>query len=253
MTRDEYMSAEKLTDGAYDGSKGYDVHHAYFAQFVTSEVTETLLSYIRPERLLASRDIHLNDVPLHLWDNLPYLPIIMSKAKEFGDNTSLSTKVCVYKTAARLWLKANGGLPLWRIRYQYYPRMTGDPEHWIYSYAVGSTPESALIAFRGLNPQMAIYEMIAEKQMTAVEHIIAWIESSRPHYERLIELERDRKARTIAGTLTRYNEGLALRAFNIVSDAYREATRGGDMFREDHSPATILDAAKALLTWELEQ
>lgn len=89
--------------------------------------------------------------------------------------------------------------------------------------------------------------------MTAVEHMIAWIESSRPHYERACELERDRKARAIAGTLTRYNHGLALRAFNIVTSAYDEATRGGDMFPEQWTARTILDAAAALLEWEMEQ
>lgn len=83
--------------------------------------------------------------------------------------------------------------------------------------------------------------------MTAVEHIIAWIESSRPHYERLLQLELDRKAENF-----RYNSSLAHRAVNIVTDAYREAVTGGDMLAEDHSPKTILDAAKALLEWELE-
>jgi hypothetical protein len=83
--------------------------------------------------------------------------------------------------------------------------------------------------------------------MTAVEHIIAWIESSRPHYERLLQLGIDRKAGNF-----RYNSSLALRALNIVTDAYSEAVRGGDMFAEQHSPATLLDAARALLDWELE-
>jgi hypothetical protein len=89
--------------------------------------------------------------------------------------------------------------------------------------------------------------------MTAIEHMIAWIESSHPHYVRLCNLERDRKARESAGTLTRHNAGLAMRAFNIVCDAYSEATRGGDMFPEQWTPGDLLDASKALLTWELEQ
>lgn len=84
--------------------------------------------------------------------------------------------------------------------------------------------------------------------MTAVEHIIAWIESSRPHYERLVQLERDRK-----GFDARFNGRVAGDAFSIVSSAYREATRGGDMFAEEHTPRTLLDASAALLEWELEQ
>jgi hypothetical protein len=91
------------------------------------------------------------------------------------------------------------------------------------------------------------------KAMTDVEHMIAWIESSREHYERACQLERDRKEREAAGTLTRYNHGLALRAFNIVGSAYDEATHGGDMFPEQWSARKILDAATALLEWEMEQ
>lgn len=83
--------------------------------------------------------------------------------------------------------------------------------------------------------------------MTAVEHMIAWIESSRAHYDRLLKLEQDRKALN-----ERWNASLAQRALFIVADAYNEATRGGDMFAKDQSPATLLDAAKALLVWELE-
>lgn len=159
MNRKEYMDSDKLTNGAYDGSKGHDVHHAYFSQYVNSWITDTVLQRIGKERLLNSRDVHLNDIPLKLWDDLPMTRRIEEKAREYGDNTSLSTKVCVYKTAARLWLKANGGLPLWRIRYQ-YPRMAGDPEHWIYSYAVGSVPESALVAFRAINPGTVCHEIM---------------------------------------------------------------------------------------------
>jgi hypothetical protein len=159
MTRQEYMNANKLTDGAYDGSKGHDVHSAYFAQFVNQTVTNTVLDRIGKERLLASRDVHLNDVPLKLWDDLPMTRHIEEKAREFGDNTSLSTKVCVYKTAARLWLKANGGLPLWRVRYE-WPRMAGDSEHKLYSYAVGSDPRDALQNWQIMNSGTCCFEIV---------------------------------------------------------------------------------------------
>lgn len=159
MNRKEYMDADKLTDGAYDGSKGHDVHHAYFSQFVNSWITDTVLSHIGRERLLASRDVHLNDIPLKLWDDLPWPFGMEKRIREAGENMSLSTKVCIYKTAARLWLKANGGLPLWRIRYE-YPRMAGDPQHLLYSYAVGSDPASALVAFRAQNPGTVCHVII---------------------------------------------------------------------------------------------
>jgi hypothetical protein len=83
--------------------------------------------------------------------------------------------------------------------------------------------------------------------MTAVEHIITWIESSRPEYDKLLQLEIDRKA---AGPGS--NDSIAFRAYMIASSAYRQMVRGGDAYMGEHSPATILDAAKALLEWELE-
>lgn len=84
--------------------------------------------------------------------------------------------------------------------------------------------------------------------MTATEHLIAWIESSREHYDRLLKLERDLKMVDAA----QCNASNAAEAVSIVASAYREATRGGDMFMGEHSPRTLLDAASALLDWELE-
>lgn len=83
--------------------------------------------------------------------------------------------------------------------------------------------------------------------MTAVEHIVTWIESSRPEYERLLKLERDRKQGD-----KRFNASIAHEAFSIAASAYRQMVSGGDAYMGEHSPATILDAAKALLAWELE-
>lgn len=151
MNRKQYMDADKLTNGVYDGSKGQEVHHAYFSQFVDERVTGIVLDTIGADALLASRDIHLNDVPLRLWDNLIFPWHMEKRIKEAGDNLSLSTKVCVYKTAARLWLKANGGLPQWRIRYS-YPSMPGDPPSELYSFAIGSDPDDALDNFKRINP-----------------------------------------------------------------------------------------------------
>jgi hypothetical protein len=83
--------------------------------------------------------------------------------------------------------------------------------------------------------------------MTAVEHIVTWIESSAPHYNRLLVLEQTRKASD-----KRRNRLLASEAFLIAADAYSEMVRGGDAYMGEHTPETILDAAKALLAWELE-
>lgn len=81
--------------------------------------------------------------------------------------------------------------------------------------------------------------------MTAVEHIIAWIESSRPHYERLLSLWRNNKHFS--------DDSNAESALRLAVSAYREMIRGGDAWAHDHSSETLLDAAKAILAWELEE
>lgn len=81
--------------------------------------------------------------------------------------------------------------------------------------------------------------------MTAVEHIIAWIESSRPHYDRLLSLWRHKKHYSTVSN--------AESALRLAVSAYHEMISGGDAWAHDHSPETLLDAAKAILSWELEQ
>lgn len=82
--------------------------------------------------------------------------------------------------------------------------------------------------------------------MTAVEHIVAWIESSRPHYDRLLTLSHNRNSPIWS------DDSKAESAVRLAVSAYREMVKDGDAWAGDHSPATILDAAKALLEWELE-
>lgn len=48
-----------------------------------------------------STDKYLNDVPLKLWDKLPYYPV--GNMRQHGDYLTLAGKVCVYKAAARDW------------------------------------------------------------------------------------------------------------------------------------------------------
>lgn len=161
MNRKEYMDADKLTNGEYDARKGADIHAAYFSQFVNSHVTETVLRCIGRERLLASRDYHLNDIPLKLWDDLVMTGHIAAKAKEFGDNTSLSTKVCVYKQAARLWLAENSPKKVWPARYR-YAGMPGDKQSYINAYAVGETADDALENLIAMNRGPGAHEITGE-------------------------------------------------------------------------------------------
>lgn len=78
--------------------------------------------------------------------------------------------------------------------------------------------------------------------MTNAEHIIEWAKSSRPHYDRLCDLEIDRTKYSAA-----YGASVAV---SIVASAYGEATRCGDM--KPYNADDILDAAKLALRFEKE-
>lgn len=81
--------------------------------------------------------------------------------------------------------------------------------------------------------------------MTAVEHIIAWIESSQPHYRRLLKL-------SVPGNFLS-NRHRAQAAFNLAADAQHEMIRGGDAYKSEQSEMDLLRAAASLCEWRLEQ
>jgi len=85
--------------------------------------------------------------------------------------------------------------------------------------------------------------------MTAQDHILAWIESSREHYDRLLEIS----ARQMAnGSVSSRMKMLS--AANLVNEAYAEMVRTGDASREDfYSPADLVLAVALVVIWELEQ
>lgn len=62
MTRDEFWIAN-----AVNPSKA---HRDFYGQFVNSETIDFVVKGIGAEKLLASRDEHLNDIPLMQWDAL---------------------------------------------------------------------------------------------------------------------------------------------------------------------------------------
>lgn len=81
--------------------------------------------------------------------------------------------------------------------------------------------------------------------MTAEEHIIAWIESSGPHYKRLLNL-------SVPGNFL--SDALrALEAASLAIAAYREMVKGGDAYASEHDASTILGAALELTKWERPQ
>lgn len=88
--------------------------------------------------------------------------------------------------------------------------------------------------------------------MTAQDHVLAWIESSREHYDRLLQLSEFRKAPSAPAHFS----GLHVleSATRLVADAYREMIRGGDALRDDpYSTADLAEAVALVASWELEQ
>ncbi len=88
-------------------------HREYFAQFALPHVLKLVESRIGLPMLLASKDPHLNDIPLVMWDRIwrrdapgkgmwiePGLTI-SALLKESGEGNSAATGVCILKEAAR--------------------------------------------------------------------------------------------------------------------------------------------------------
>lgn len=99
ITRKEHVSREYV-----DAATAMARHREYYSQFVTPEVKQLVLRHIGRERLLRSKDPHLDDIGLALWD--PLIGHIagsevVTLLREAGDFLSLGTGVCILKEAAR--------------------------------------------------------------------------------------------------------------------------------------------------------
>lgn len=96
FTRQDYLSAPR--------SEADMAHRRYYGQFVTPATIACVVAAIGADRLLASTDPHMNDIPLPHWGiaNLPG----SGKFAKAGDYYTLSGCVCLAKEAARQWLEA---------------------------------------------------------------------------------------------------------------------------------------------------
>jgi hypothetical protein len=92
FTRAEYMNASR--------EDGPAAQRRYNAQFVTAQTKSALLLNITKAEILASTNLHFNDIPLKRWDNVPlfYDRTMMTKA---GDYLTQAGKVCILKEAAQ--------------------------------------------------------------------------------------------------------------------------------------------------------
>lgn len=106
-----------------DYINGKVTHRQYYGQFVNEATKKRVIESIGIDKLLNSKDEHLNDIPLKKWDLLggfiwkvrggeeiavmqPHssediLPIDYKLLKEAGEGVSSSTMVCIYKEAGK--------------------------------------------------------------------------------------------------------------------------------------------------------
>jgi hypothetical protein len=98
-----YMRSEYMAESQLDGPAA---HRKYFGQFVTRGTIARVVNHIGAERLMASKDPHMNDIPLALWDELvPYLPG-SGGFERAGDYYTKGVGVCLAKEAALQWVEA---------------------------------------------------------------------------------------------------------------------------------------------------
>ena len=104
ITRQEYLT-----------SKDPDIHQKYYAQFVTEELKQLVLSTFGIDKLRSAYEESetLDAIPVHHWDCLlevgdrHILPgyINLDLLKQAGQPATLSTMTCISKNAARQLIK----------------------------------------------------------------------------------------------------------------------------------------------------
>ena len=97
-----YTRKQYLEDSSVDGKAA---HRRYYGQFVTSRTIHSVVSAIGSEKLLASTEFYMNDIPMHLWYALvPRLPGSENFSKA-GDYYTNAGGVCLAKEAACQWVE----------------------------------------------------------------------------------------------------------------------------------------------------
>lgn len=95
MTHEEYLELSRTDDSI-------EAFHQYYSQFVT----EVVRTCIGEDVIRASKDVHFNDIPLKLWDELiPCVRHDISVRNEDINGTrcvSMCECVCTMKTAAHI-------------------------------------------------------------------------------------------------------------------------------------------------------
>jgi len=76
-------------------------HFEYYSQFVNDLTKGAISRNIGLEKLLKSTDKHFNDINLKIWDSMP-IYLETGEMEKYGDHFSLSGRVFIGKTAARM-------------------------------------------------------------------------------------------------------------------------------------------------------
>lgn len=114
FTRKEYMGSN-----LGDRVEARRLHRRYYAQFVNDDVINAVVRSIGADRILASTDEHLNDIPLQDWDRICGAIARGSdiqwtggrvfrtaiKFEDVGDYATLAGLCCVAKEAARQYIE----------------------------------------------------------------------------------------------------------------------------------------------------
>lgn len=92
-TRQQYLNSECT-------------HREYYAQFITPDYIEYIVSRIGAKQLMEATDENLNSISLKKWDMLNS-PNCKQQLIEAGDYLTLAGKVCMAKEAARQFIENN--------------------------------------------------------------------------------------------------------------------------------------------------
>lgn len=81
-------------------------HQDYYASFCTESYIQYVIRTIGGDRIKASTNINLNDIPLKEWDSLETMTVCMigTSIRQAEGQVSLSSCVCAAKAAALIWL-----------------------------------------------------------------------------------------------------------------------------------------------------
>src|SRR5258708_16801548 len=95
------MTLQEQHDAKRKQYMANEITHAEFYSWLADSINITVQALpVSLERIRASKDEHLNDIPLRLWDSMDYL--VRRKAIMSGMRSwSLSDTVCVLKNYAR--------------------------------------------------------------------------------------------------------------------------------------------------------